>query len=612
MLSKILSSLMPGGNDGGDVVVCDETDYGSVVPVVIDGVSSPTTTKQRQEELLSSHGRGRPRQSDNTPSDDDNVELPKQHCHHPSSPPSSPSYQKDNNGIKSNSINYDFQNYNDDDGVQKDPIMLDIDDAIERLGMGRFQYQVLLAAGLCFAADAMEVLLLSFLAVILKVEWDLTEHQMDTIISVVFAGAMAGTLVLSPLGDVIGRRPVFTTTALIIGVFGVGTAFVTSYEALLFARFMVGFGVGGLTVPFDTLAEFVPTSDRGSNLLYIEFFWTAGTLLVPVLAWFSLGNNDGGNWEVFVILCAIPCIISTILGWVWVPESPRWLLTQGKHDDALRILRDAASRNGQNPFQTFPDGTIVVQLDGGHNNHGTKESICDLFSRKWLKITLLLWGAWFGLAFLYYGVILAVSIVFSTHEDKDENGEGGSYDFDYPAIFISASSEIVGLIIVLCTVDSWGRVMTQVSTYLVGGLACLVLGFTAHAENAPRAVLILIAFIARMAMMGASCTTWVSTSEIFSTDVRTSGHGTANAFARLGGFFCPYIITDGTPLRLIGLCMFGVSIVTASISWNLPETAGMALGSIHTDQSSGKQTVDSSSINNNCETVAEDTSYEIL
>ena len=50
---------------------------------------------------------------------------------------------------------------------------LDIEDAIERLGMGTFQYQILVAAGLCFAADAMEILLLSFLAVILRVEWDL-------------------------------------------------------------------------------------------------------------------------------------------------------------------------------------------------------------------------------------------------------------------------------------------------------------------------------------------------------------------------------------------------------------------------------------------------------
>lgn len=125
--------------------------------------------------------------------------------------------------------------------------------------------------GLCFAADAMEVLLLSFLSVILTVEWGLEKHQNDTLISVVFLGAMSGTLVLSPLGDRIGRRPVFSLTAAIIALFGIGTALCSTYEALLFARFMVGFGVGGLVVPFDTLAEFLPSDFRGPNLLVRSF-----------------------------------------------------------------------------------------------------------------------------------------------------------------------------------------------------------------------------------------------------------------------------------------------------------------------------------------------------
>ncbi len=113
----------------------------------------------------------------------------------------------------------------------------------------------------------MEVLLLSFLSTILTVEWGLQGHETDVLISVVFLGAMFGTLVLSPLGDMVGRRPVFSLTAAIIAVFGVGTAFCTNYEALLCVRFMVGFGVGGLVVPFDTLAEFLPAEYRGPNLL---------------------------------------------------------------------------------------------------------------------------------------------------------------------------------------------------------------------------------------------------------------------------------------------------------------------------------------------------------
>lgn len=155
---------------------------------------------------------------------------------------------------------------------------ISIDDAVESLGMGMFQFRILFAAGLCFAADSMEVLLLSFLSVVLKAVWDLTDEQTSIITSSVFVGALIGTLVLGYLGDLIGRKPVFTLTAGIICLSGFLTAVANNYWTLLFFRFLVGFGVGGLTVPFDTLAEFVPNSQRGSNLLLIEYFWTAGTL----------------------------------------------------------------------------------------------------------------------------------------------------------------------------------------------------------------------------------------------------------------------------------------------------------------------------------------------
>ena len=76
---------------------------------------------------------------------------------------------------------------------------------VERVGTGPFQKRMLLAAGLCFAADSMEVLLLSFLAVVVQAEWDLSSHQTSGITASVFLGAMSGTLLLGPLGDKFGR-----------------------------------------------------------------------------------------------------------------------------------------------------------------------------------------------------------------------------------------------------------------------------------------------------------------------------------------------------------------------------------------------------------------------
>lgn len=89
---------------------------------------------------------------------------------------------------------------------------------------------------------------------VLQAQWELAPAQTATITSSVFIGAMLGTLILGPLGDRIGRKPVFSATAAIIAVFGFGTAATNTFPQLLMVRFMVGFGVGGLTVSMRLLA----------------------------------------------------------------------------------------------------------------------------------------------------------------------------------------------------------------------------------------------------------------------------------------------------------------------------------------------------------------------
>jgi MFS family permease len=503
------------------------------------------------------------------------------------------------------------------DSQEDNFLVLDIEDAIDRLGMGRFQNLIVLSCGLCFAADAMEILLLSFLAVILQAEWGLSEGQVDSIISVVFAGAMLGTLLLSSLGDWWGRRPVFALTAALISIFGVATAFCTTYQQVILVRFLVGFGVGGLTVPYDALSEFMPTSYRGTNLLSTSYFWTCGSLLVPFFAWLTLssagnGESTAGSWRAFVTLCALPCILSTVLGIFLVPESPRWLLTKGKGEKALRILRQAAAKNGRDPYLIFPPRTRLVDhakvsewslstavassiaRDHEHSiekaippgpmdhNQGKTKNACWIICSipRWRKLSLYLSGQWYGLAFMYYGAIMAVSIVFS-NTSKEDHGpndadatdinasdtSSGDYAFDYSAILISSSAEVVGLTLAILSVDRFGRVSTQVWSYLLGGLCILILGLldfyaggnvkdeqlvisevdgavAASTEEegqeqvGERRRLIFFAFLARMFLMAATSITWLHTSELLPTEIRATGHG-------LGTFTKLWFLSNG-------------------------------------------------------------------
>lgn len=451
---------------------------------------------------------------------------------------------------------------------------LSIDDAIERIGMGPFQHHVLWAAGLTFAADATEVMVVSFLSLTLQSEWGLTDMQTATMTACVFAGSLVGTLFFGHFGDHYGRRPAFLLACAIISLFGLATALANGYPSLVGIRFMVGFGVGGLVVPFDVFAEFLPTSRRGVKLLHIEYFWTAGSLVTPLFAFFTLETS----WRIFVVVCAVPCLISGILGFFLVPESPRWLISMGRHDAAISILKKAAIANGVDPDSLFHVNVTLKDEKAKSSN------FLDLLSRKWRRISLYLWGTWIGYAMGYYGTILAVTRIFDEDAmNSAQNQDGEEPHFNYRAIFISASAELFGLIIVIHTVDSLGRIPSQVMSYIFGGVCLFTLSMVSTVTSSS-ALLTILSFLARAFEMMGSCVTWISTAEILTTDIRTTGHSAANAMGRTGAFVSPYLVGTNNSMQTVGSIMLMIHLLTAYFAYNLPETRGREIGHTSLDE----------------------------
>lgn len=508
-------------------------------------------------------------------------------------------------------------------------ILLNIDDAINRLPMGRFHYQILITAGLLLAADSIQSVLLSFLSrsqmesmmhknnnntqtqnrisdytasgLYYPTPAEEAQQQMTDITMVVFPGALVGALVLGMLGDVVGRRPVFCyMTAPLIAVFGLGTAVVSASptlanEWLLLTSFMVAFGVGGLTVPFDTFSEVLAITHRGRYLIYLQIFWTCGALLVHLILDSLLLQTDtmeeeekalfvmvpqlhatindaiafsaSWEWVVLVLVCAIPCVFATLLGFIVVPESPRWLVAKGYPDRALDILRQAVNTNGGDADHFFPQGTMLYT-----NEHTqTWSSICNLCSADWMKVTSALWATYFGLAFLDHGTMTLTVSVFSNDARQQ----------DYQAIFRS-TSELVGLFLALCLIDKWGRVRAQRWSYLGGGVSCVIISILiSPVDETNDNLLLILAFWARMLVTSGTATTWIATSEVLATEIRTSRHAIANAVGRIGGFVASYVFLQITSLPATGAVLFAISLWTVVASGGLPETNTKEMGLAH-------------------------------
>lgn len=180
----------------------------------------------------------------------------------------------------------------------------------------------------------------------------------------------------------------------------------------------------------------------------------------------------------------------------------------------------------------------------------------------------------------YYGTIQTITRVFDS-DAIDGAESGGTPEFDYKSIFISSSAEILGLLVVMHTVDTVGRTNSQVISFLVGGVCVFIVGMLASSSN--WVILTVLSFFARACMMAGSCSTWVTTAEIYSTEIRTSGHSMANALGRIGAFTSPYLVSSRTPITAVGAIMLVVNIVTAASASRLPETKGVEIGHVTDD-----------------------------
>eukprot|EP00041_Stephanoeca_diplocostata_P019343 m.416233 g.416233 ORF g.416233 m.416233 type:complete len:596 (-) comp21277_c1_seq6:136-1923(-) len=569
-----------------------------------------------------------------------------------------------NSGDDAQGVGYDASSVDIDPRGAKnsedETTYITLSEGLDRVGHGMAQYRVALVCGLCFMSDSIEIGMLSFLQYKAKDEFDLTDTGEAILSSMVFIGELFGATVFGPFADKYGRWKGSVAAALFVAIMGLASAFSWNFAALVIFRALVGFGIGGLSVPFDILAELTPSKYRGRMLVSVEYFWSIGTMFTAALAW---GMLDHMGWRWFVGFCSIPVVLA-LVGFFIMPESPYWLLTQGRNADAMNVIRRLGALNGKPPFpdntkliiggdalvNTLPDamwrwsntpqehtrasgtsdgntytvtsfgsstdrkkaledaetawrvenekiGTGGAMTSAAQNSTGesssdgdgsdvdpqdengtsdeshaapasskrTSVSATELFSPMYRGITMKLWVIWLTFAFAYYGVLLILPEVLAGDDDGD---------FNYPALFISSTAEIVGCTAAFLLVDRTGRTKTMG----VGYILCGVFMASLAAPNLSVAVVVVFSMLARASIFLASSITWVATPEMYPTHIRGAGHSWCNGIARIGGAITPFwgrthAVSAAGRLGLYA----GVAGLCGWMSFIVPETIGVVL-----------------------------------
>jgi putative MFS transporter len=210
----------------------------------------------------------------------------------------------------------------------------------ERLTLN--QWKIIATANLGDMLDFFDFFLIGYVLAFVLKEWHLTYGQSALILISAGLGAVPGAFFWGWMGDRIGRRKVFMLTALNVSI-ATGLMYFTPDQGgwiagwifLSFFRFFVGFGNAGLiAVDIPLVQEFVPAYKRG---------WVSGLTTTLLPAGNILGAVSGAflapviGWRGLFLVGLSPALLVLMIRY-WVPESPRWLLRVGRHEEARRSL----------------------------------------------------------------------------------------------------------------------------------------------------------------------------------------------------------------------------------------------------------------------------------
>ncbi|KAJ9550687.1 hypothetical protein OSB04_014732 [Centaurea solstitialis] len=371
-----------------------------------------------------------------------------------------------------------------DNRVGNEGVGYTLDEALSTIGFGNFQFIVLAYAGLGWVAEAMEMMLLSFVGPALQPEWDFlpvkrASFQPSLLLacsSVHICGALFQIFTEESNRNIfLAIQDGFSWCIYNNNRSGNLSAFAPNYTSFLILRCFIGVGLGCGHVFTSWFLEFVPTPKRGTWMVVFATFWTVGTIIEASLAW-SIMPNFGWRW--LLGLSAVPSLL-LILFYDHIPESPRYLCTKGRLTETRNILEKGAMLNQKE----LPIGMLVFDQTDEANNERRSLKTTDSHRS---STTLPLWFLYFGNTFSYYGIVLLTSQLSISHSEcgvialQPETIQDSSL---YTNVFITSLagtrygiiSELPGLGLAAIILDKLGRKTSMEILFFAGFLLLLPL-----------------------------------------------------------------------------------------------------------------------------------------
>jgi len=437
----------------------------------------------------------------------------------------------------------------------------DIPHRLDRLPWSRFHSLVVVALGITWILDGLEVTLAGSLAGALKDSPTLrfTDADIGDMGSAYILGAVIGALLFGWLTDRWGRRKLFYITLAVYAFATLASAFAWDYWSFAAFRFLTGAGIGGEYAAINSaIQELIPARYRGRTDLAINgSFWVGAALgalgAVVLLAPGFLGPDVG--WRVAFFIGGVLALLIIFLR-TFLPESPRWLMIKGRIGEAEAIVEGIEGRvreSSGRPLAPVEGTGLTLDLRRDTSMAAVAQVLFTRYRRRsFLGLSLMIAQAFF------YNAIFFTNVLILTKFYGVPNSDAGWYMLPF------ALGNFTGPLLLGPLFDTWGRKPMIAATYALSGVLLFGTGWlflhgmlTATTQTVAWSVIFFVA-------SAAASSAYLTVSESFPLEARATAISLFYALGTLlGGVAAPWffgrLIETGDRAQI----MMGYSIAAA-------------------------------------------------
>lgn len=445
--------------------------------------------------------------------------------------------------------------------------LLTLGERLDRLPLSRRHFAIAAIVGVGILFDFYEVFLAGTLGTVFQQEFEVSGTALKLILASAFIGMFFGAISFGRIADRLGRRRAFFLTLSVYSIFSVLAAFSPNLEFLVICRFLAGIGIGAeLPICDAYLADLMPARVRGKM---VAFAYTVGFLGTPICGFLATGiatrtilGFDGWRWMFVIGACG------ALICWAlrfWLPESPRWLERQGRHEEANRIVASLESSAGLTPV---PEGEQAPTRVANRTADRSLARLGTLVNRTYRRRTIMIWLFQLLQPFGYYGFGSLVPLVLAAK----------GYDVVNSLAFSSVTflGYPLGSALSIPIMERLER-----KTILVGSAALMaILGLLFGNAGATWQILIL-GFLYTMVSNVFNNGYHTYQGELYPTAIRASGAGISYSIGRIANAAMPFILVP--VLTLAGAnAMFGlIAAIMAALCITVgtlgPRTTGLSV-----------------------------------